>query len=153
MSSRNNDAEISKIVMGCAVSSSVIWSISFGIFTFHKNVDCSNIDLITFSNIAFWLFITCAVLELIIITLILVDYYSSSYSKFWEILTFILFVVDIGLSLFIYIRGMVAVIHSNLENGCESLYYLLLIYVIILSVLIGLVLLAFIIICICALCE
>ena len=141
-----------RLVMGGAILSSVIWSILFGIFRFDKSAACTDTDLTTYAEIAFWLFITCAIVELVIITSILVNHSSNPDSTFWRIFNCILLLVDIGLSLFIYIRGMVVVLDSSPENGCESLFYLLFVYIIILSVFIGLFLLTLIIICTCAIC-
>ena len=136
-----------RLVMGSAILSSVIWSIIFGIFRFKTDPNCSNTGLTTFSSIAFWLFITCAIIETVVILTILLNYSANPDSKFWGIFNFTLLIVDIGLSLFIFIRAMVLVVHSEPTHGCDSLYYLLLIYIIIVSVLIGLFLLTLVAIC------
>ena len=141
-----------KLVMGSAILSSVLWSILFGIFRFQNDINCSDTDLATFSTIAFWLFITCAIVESVIIISILVNYNASIDSKFWGIFNCILLLADIGISLFIYIRGIILVFYAEPVDGCESLYYLLLVYVIIVSVLIGLFLLTLVAICCCAIC-
>jgi len=141
-----------KYVMGCAIFNSLIWAILFGVFTFKTDGVCGEAGLSDFTRLAFWLFLTCLILELVIITSILINYSTNPDSKFWAIFNCILLLADVGIGLFIYIRGIIVVVHSESETGCEALYYLLLVYVILVSVLLGLFALTLVVICCCAIC-
>ena len=141
-----------KFVMGCAIFNSVVWAVLFGVFVYNTDAACTEGELTQFTSVAFWLFVTCAILEVVIMISILVNKSTNSETNFWSIFNCLLLFADVGLGLFIFIRGIVVTVHSDAEIGCESLYYLLLVYVIIVSVLLGLFIISLIVISCCYVC-
>ena len=142
----------SKFVMSCAIFNSLIWAVLFGVFVFNTDDQCTEAELSHFTLIAFWIFVTCAILEVVIMASILLNKSANSPINFWSILNCLFLFADVGLGLFIFIRGIIVTVHSNAEIGCESLYYLLLVYVIIVGVLLGLFIISLIVISCCYLC-
>ena len=148
----NNYAKpaISIVTLGCVIILASIWPILFGVFTFQTDVACADTELLTFATISFWLLLVISILSIINAIIQITTFDIIPQTLILPAISCFMSTTGFGISLFVFIRGLIVIQNASPQFECEALYYLILVYIILYSIAILFLFISILCLCCCA---